>query len=80
MPKKRWSDLGPRTRKAIVAGTVVDTALKAAALADLHGRRDAEIHGSRRKWQVALTFVNSAGVLPIVYFLRGRNRIRADVG
>lgn len=74
MPKKRWSDLTPRTRKAVVAGTVVDTALKAAALADLKGRADSEVRGSRRTWALALTFVNSAGVLPLVYFLRGRHR------
>ena len=72
MAKKRWKDLSPRTRKIILVGSAVDGALKAAALADLRGREDGEVNGSRRRWALALTFVNSAGVLPVVYFLRGR--------
>ena len=72
MAKKRWSELDPRLKKALVAGAVVDTALKAVALKDLKGRSAAQVNGSRRKWALALTFVNSAGVLPVAYFLRGR--------
>ena len=72
MAKKRWKDLSPRTRRIILVGSAVDGALKAAALADLRGREAAEVNGSKRRWTLALTFVNSAGVLPVVYFLRGR--------
>jgi len=72
MAKKRWSDLSPRTRKLILVGSAIDTGLKAAALIDLKKRSDDEINGSRRKWGLALTFVNTAGVLPVVYFVRGR--------
>ncbi|WGY01486.1 DUF5652 family protein [Nocardioides sp. QY071] len=72
MAKKRWTDLSPRTRKAILVGSAVDGALKAAALADLRGRDESEVNGSKRRWALALTLVNSAGVLPVVYFFRGR--------
>ncbi|GAA3529323.1 DUF5652 family protein [Nocardioides daeguensis] len=72
MAKKRWKDLSPRTRRIILVGSAVDGALKAAALADLRGRDESEVNGSRRTWALALTFVNSAGVLPVVYLLRGR--------
>lgn len=74
MAKMSWSDLSPRAKKAIIAGSVVDTALKAAALADLKRRTPAEVNGSRRTWALTLTFVNSAGLLPLIYFLRGRAR------
>lgn len=72
MAKKRWQDLSPRTRRIILVGSAVDGALKAAALADLKGRDQSEVNGSKRRWALALTFVNSAGVLPVAYFLRGR--------
>ena len=72
MAKKRWRDLSPRTRKIILVTGAVDGALKAVALADLKRRDDSEINGSKRKWAMALTFVNTAGVLPVVYLVRGR--------
>lgn len=73
---QRWSELSPRTRRAIMVLGSFDAALKAAALVDLRGRSNAEINGSKKAWGVALALVNSAGVLPIVYFLRGRRRPR----
>ena len=69
---KRWSDLDPRARKAILVVGAVDGALKTVALIDLKRRSAEEVNGSRKAWAAALTFVNSAGVLPVVYFLRGR--------
>ena len=72
MAKKHWRHLSPRTRKIILVTGAVDGALKAIALADLKRRDDAEINGSKRTWAAALTFVNSAGVLPVIYFVRGR--------
>lgn len=69
---KRWSDLDPRARKAILVVGALDGALKTVALIDLKRRRADEVHGSRKAWVAALTFVNSAGVLPVVYFVRGR--------
>ncbi|MBU2694154.1 MULTISPECIES: DUF5652 family protein [Pimelobacter] len=72
MAKKRWRDLSPRTRKIILVTGAVDGALKAVALADLKRRDADEINGSKRTWATALTLLNTAGVLPIVYLVRGR--------
>ncbi len=74
MPKKQWSELDPRVRRLIVVGASIDGALRVAALVDLARRPPAEIRGSRRGWAVALALVSSAGVLPAVYFRRGRLR------
>lgn len=71
---KRWSDLDPRARKAIFVVGAIDGALKTVALIDLKRRTAEEVRGSRKAWAAALTFVNSAGVLPVAYFLRGRRR------
>ncbi|KRC52892.1 MULTISPECIES: hypothetical protein [unclassified Nocardioides] len=72
MAKKRWSALDPRARKAILVAGAVDGVLRAAALIDLQRRPDDEVRGSKRRWGAALALVNSAGVLPAAYFLRGR--------
>jgi hypothetical protein len=45
---------------------------KAAALIDLARRPASAVRGSKAAWMVSITLVNSLGVLPIVYFLRGR--------
>jgi hypothetical protein len=70
--KERWSELSPSTRKLIVAGAAFDATLKIAALVDLVRRPAAEVRGSKMKWAGAIVVVNSGGVLPIVYFVRGR--------
>ncbi|MBZ5740282.1 hypothetical protein [Nocardioides mangrovi] len=72
MARKRWDELSPRVRRAIVVGATVDGLLKTAALVDLARRPAAEVRGSKRVWGVALVVVNSAGMLPVAYFLRGR--------
>lgn len=72
--KKKWQDLSPRTRHLIIAGGAVDGALKIAALTDLARRPKAEVRGSKSAWALAITFVNSVGAVPIVYFVRGRRR------
>jgi hypothetical protein len=69
---KNWSELGPRARRLIVVGGTIDTALKVVALVDLSRRPAEQVRGSKRRWAWALTLVNSAGVLPVVYLLRGR--------
>jgi len=74
MAKKRWQDLSPRTRQWIVAGAVAEGALKIAALIDLKRRPANEVRGSKKTWAVAITLVNSAGAVPVAYFLRGRRR------
>jgi len=70
--KKKWSELSPRTRRLIVAESAVEGALKAAALVDLARRPAGEVRGPKIAWSIALTLVNSLGLLPIVYFRYGR--------
>ena len=72
MDKKRWSDLDPRVRQAILLGGAFEAGLKFASLIDLAQRPRADIRGSKAAWAVALALVNSGGVLPIVYMVRGR--------
>ena len=55
----------------MVAGGV-EAGLKIAALIDLAQRPARHVRGSRARWAAVITLVNSAGVVPIVYFLRGR--------
>lgn len=74
MAKRSWSDLSESTRRKIMAVAAVDGALKTVALVDLKRRDSAQVRGSKRAWGVALALVNSAGVLPIVYFFWGRKR------
>ena len=80
MRKKRWHDLSPRTRQAILAMATVEGALKIAALVDLKRRPADQVRGSKRTWAVAIILVNSGGAVPIAYFLRGRRRGLAPKG
>lgn len=64
--------LSPSAKKIAGAVAVADTALKAVALADLAKRDDSQVNGSKKVWGLALTLVNSVGILPLVYFLKGR--------
>jgi hypothetical protein len=70
--KKRWSDLDPRARQAILAGGAFEAGLKVAALIDLAQRPRSNVRGSKAAWAAALVLVNSAGIVPIVYLVRGR--------
>jgi hypothetical protein len=72
MAKKRWQDLSPRTRQVIVAAAVVDGILKVAALVDLKRRPAEQVRGSKKAWAATLVLVNSAGVVPVAYFVKGR--------
>lgn len=72
MKKKQWSDLDPRLRRLIMLGGAFEAGLKVAALVDLARRPRRSLHGSKTAWAIALVLVNSGGVLPIVYFVRGR--------
>ncbi len=53
-------------------GGAFEAGLKVAALIDLAQRPHADIRGSKAAWACALTIVNSGGVVPIIYLLRGR--------
>lgn len=77
MSKRRWSDLGPAAKAAVVVAGAAQIALLGAALDDLR-RRDAEhINGPRWAWGLA-SLVNFVG--PIAYFVFGRRGGRAAAG
>lgn len=72
MPKKSWNNLSPATRRLIIAGGAVDATLKAVALVDLARRPASEVRGPKLAWAAAITFINSLGAVPLLYFRRGR--------
>jgi hypothetical protein len=72
MTVKKWSDLSPRARKALLVAGGIEGILKVAALVDLKRRPADRVRGSKRAWGLAITFVNSCGAVPLAYFARGR--------
>jgi hypothetical protein len=70
---KRWSDLSPGTRKLIIVAGVAEAGLKAAAAIDLKRRPADQVRGPKLAWFAGLV-VNSAGLVPLSYFLFGRRR------
>lgn len=64
--------ISPTGKKVLSAGAAIDAALRAVALADLAKRDDGQVNGSKKGWALALSLVSSMGVLPAVYFLKGR--------
>jgi hypothetical protein len=76
--KKRWAELSPRSRRLIIAGGLWEGLLKGAALIDLALRPASGVRGSKTRWAMAVTLVNSVGVVPIAYFLYGRRRSTAS--
>ncbi len=69
---RRWSDLDPRVRQALMLAGAVEAGLKIATLIDLAQRPGSAVRGSKAGWAAALALVNSGGIVPIVYLLRGR--------
>jgi hypothetical protein len=74
MPPQRWSDLSERNRKLIITAGIVDVTLRIAALIDIKRRPASQIRGRKGLWAAVVAVVNSAGVLPVSYFLFGRRR------
>jgi len=70
---KRWSDLSPRTRKLIIVGGVAEAGLKAAAAIDLRRRAADQVRGPKWAWFAGL-LINSAGLIPLSYFVFGRRK------
>src|SRR5436190_11834571 len=70
--KRRWSELGEGQRRAIKTVAVIEGILKLAALIDIVRRPADQIRGSKWGWATSVIVVNSAGVVPISYFLFGR--------
>jgi hypothetical protein len=73
-PNKKWSDLTARQKAPLVLRGIVQFALLAAALADIHRRPAEQINGSKWLWS-AVALVNFMGIGPIAYFLFGRRRV-----
>jgi hypothetical protein len=65
--------LSERNKRILIVAAAVEAALKAAMLMDLRGRSAGQVRGSRRLWGLS-ALINSAGVIPIAYFLVGRRR------
>jgi hypothetical protein len=74
MAMKKWNDLSARSRRLILAAGVFEAVLKLAALIDLARRPAGEIRGSKMRWALAVTLLNSGGIAPIAYFTYGRRR------
>jgi hypothetical protein len=69
--KKRWSDLSPTQRRAIIGGGIVQNSLLVAALVDIRRRPQKKVRGDKRLW-AAGAFVSWIG--PIAWFTYGRKR------
>jgi len=74
MARSRWRDLDPRRRRLILVCAAVEGGLKIAALIDLARRPAQDVRGSKPLWAVAIAVINSAGVVPIGYWVYGRRR------
>lgn len=70
---RRWSELSGRQRALVAVVAAVEATLKAAMLVDLRRRSADEVRGPKWLW-AASALVNSAGVLPLSYFVVGRRR------
>ena len=77
MPKTRWKDLSPTAQRLILLGGAVEGIMKLIALIDLKRRPSSEVNGSKARWAVAILLLNSVGVVPVLYLLRGRRRLGA---
>jgi hypothetical protein len=79
MPKTRWKDLSRTARRLILLGGAVEGMLKLVALVDLKRRSASEVNGSKARWAVAIVSLNSVGLVPVLYLLRGRRRLEAAI-
>lgn len=70
--KRKFSDLPVWLRGVIIGGVTVDLGLRVAALADLSQRPQRKVNGSKKAWAMGLSLVSSVGILPSVYFCKGR--------
>ncbi len=68
-----WSKLSPRNRVLLAASAAAETGLKAAVLLDLRRRPASQVRGPKWLWASSM-IVNSAGLIPISYFVFGRRR------
>ncbi len=78
--RKQWSDLSQGTRRLVISAAVFDVSLRVAALIDIKHRSANQIRGRRWVWATAMAVVSSAGIVPISYFVFGRQPPRSDAG
>ncbi len=71
MEKKKWEDLSPGQRTAILVAASVELALTATALVDLARRPRERVRGPKPLWALGC-FVQPVG--PIAYLVCGRRR------
>ena len=69
MKQKRWEDLTPRQRAAIIAGGTVELVITTVALVDLARRPKRLVRGRKRFWLTSFA-VQPFG--PIAYLAFGR--------
>lgn len=69
--KKKWGELGGRSRALIVVTAIVEVVLLAAALVDIRRRPADRINGPKWMW-TPVAFVTFIG--PLAYFAFGRRR------
>jgi len=72
--QRRRGDLSEGTHKLIIAVAIAESILKGAALIDLKRRPANQVRGPKWFWAPVIAVVNSAGVVPISYFVFGRRR------
>ena len=78
--QRGWNDLDEGTRRLIIVVAVVESILKGAALVDLKRRPANQVRGPKWLWAPVIAVVNSAGVVPISYFVFGRRRPPSQPG
>lgn len=66
---RRWADLSPRTRAAVMALGAVQVALGLAAQIDITRRSSGQIRGAPWRWRL-VSLINVVG--PLTYFRFGR--------
>ena len=74
MSGKRWADLSPGKRRAIIILALVESVLKAVALADLARRPASHVRGPKPVWALVLTLANPLGTVPVIYWVYGRRK------
>jgi len=71
---RQWRDLSEGNRRLLIAVAAADVTLRIAALVDIKRRPASQIRGRKWAWATAVAIVNSAGILPISYFVFGRRQ------
>jgi hypothetical protein len=70
--RRKWSELSPRARRTIIVVGTIEGMLKVSALVSLARRPAGAVRGSRALWATSIVLLNSAGVVPLAYFVFGR--------